>query len=302
MCLKRLVDPFKRIGGGFVGAAAQAVLIPYLLGIAFIIYSVIVGNDTYMNCGVISIVCAAAVQMGLFIVRSGHGTEISDYDRSIIGSGFSYGEKKSLFLSGYEKMHEGRFDEASEDFCELKKEKLTDSEQGALGFYMAVCYSRMGYPTNAGHCACTAVEKKVHINESLLLAARSFSQAGSLTDAAECYEQLLPIAEQKMLYPFIYNEMGKMYLSSNMPQKSRECFQKALEKGLDPITAQGGLALTDLLEGRVDDACERYRLALISRITDTEGFVEYSRQICTANGYPADFFETRLRDKYGRSR
>lgn len=92
-----------------------------------------------------------------------------------------------------------------------------------------------------------------------------------------------------------------MFLSANLPEKSRYYFEKSIEYGLDPITSQGGLALASLLEGKEDEACERYRLALIARIGDMEGFKSYCAQICTAGGYPENFFEEHLRERYGKA-
>lgn len=285
----------------FTGGLSAAV--SYVLGIIFIIAGCVSDEKVYYSCGFITIAGALFVQLcsGIYSAVAGHLPQIPEYDMEIIGNGFISGRKKALFRSGFGKMHEGDFDEALEDFCELKCEKLTKREEGALGFYMAVCYSRMGYPTNAGHCAATAVDNNVHIYESMLLAARSFALAGNTSEAADYYEKLLPYAEEKKMYPFIYNEMGKMYLSANDPENSRKYFSQAADKGLDPITAQGGLALVSLLEGKETEACERYRLALIARISDTDGFKEYCAQICVANGYPEDFFEAHLRERFARS-
>ena len=42
-------------------------------------------------------------------------------------------------------------------------------------------------------------------------------------------------------------------------------------------------------------------LALIARINDTDGYRDYCAQICTANGYPENFFEEHLKARFHRA-
>ncbi len=225
---------------------------------------------------------------------------LSDYDLEIIGNGFTSGKKRSMLRIAVGLLHEGNADDALSILREIKEEQLTEREEGVCSFYIAVCCNRQGYPTNAGHAAADAAEKGVMLPDSLLMAARSFFSADSIAMAEEYYERLLPIAEEEHIFPFIYNEMGRMYLMRNKPDKSGFYFNKAVENGLDPITAQGGLALVDLLEGREEEACERYRLALIANISDADNYRDYCAQVCVANGYPENFFEVTLKEKYSR--
>lgn len=250
-------------------------------------------------CGVLFVQICVTVSLMLPGIKAPF---VSDYDRIVIGRAFSCGSKKRRFFYAFEMFREEEFSDALDIFRELKDEKLTEREEGVLAFYTSVCYSRMGYSTNAAGCAALAAEKNVQLPESLLMAARDYSISASFARAGEYYERLLPIAEERRLFPFIYNEMGRMYLSANEPKKSRACFEKAVENGFDPITAQGGLAIVSLLEGKEDEACERYRLAIIAKIGDVDGYKDYCAQICTANGYPENFFEEHLRERFGRDK
>lgn len=302
------MNPFKKLFSSFserfVKSAPAGAAVPYALGMLLLLYyifSVPSPDEAYLICGALMIFTGFFVQTLSIVTGEIYNTVrgfLSDYDKSVIGNAFTHGSKRSDFYKALELLLAyNEYNEALDIFRDLKNQKLTDSEQGVLGFYTSICYSRMGYPTNAAQCAAIAVEKDIHLPESLLMAARNYSLAASYSSAAEYYERLVPIAEDKNIFPFIFNETGRMYLSAFKPEKSRRFFEKSLEYGLDPATSQGGLAIASLLEGKEDEACERYRLALISRIGDAEGFKAYCSQICTANGYPENFFEEHLRER-----
>lgn len=294
--LFRFWDVFKK-------SAPKAHLLVLLLAVLLIAAGTFEDAAEFVITGVVIICLSAAVQipevLSMFIPGS-RSDFVSDYDREVIGKAFASGEKKRLFFEGFELFRNDENEDALEYFRELCSKNLTDREQGVLAFYTAICYNRLGFSTNAAHQAVTAADKGVSTAESLLMAARSFNMSASYSSAAEIYERLLPIAEERGIFPFLYNEMGKMYLSANDPVHSREAFDKAVEYGLDPVTAHGGLALVSLLEGKEDEACERYRLALIARINDTEGYKDYCAQICAANGYPENFFEEHLKARFNR--
>lgn len=292
-----------RLWGVFEKSAPAGLLAVLLLSALLIASGFSDNNTDYITAGAVIILSSAVVQVIVVISKLIPGIKsdfVSDYDREVIGKAFASGEKKHLFYQGFELFRNDENEDALEYFRELCNKKLTDREQGVLAFYTAICYNRLGFSTNAAHQAVTAADKGVSTAESLLMAARSFNMSASYSSAAEIYERLLPIAEERGIFPFLYNEMGKMYLSANDPVHSREAFDKAAQYGLDPVTAQGGLALVSLLEGKEDEACERYRLALIARINDTEGYKDYCAQICAANGYPENFFEEHLKARFNR--
>lgn len=292
-----------RFWGVFEKSAPAGLLAVLLLSILLIASGAAENNIDHITAGAAIILVSAIVQVIAAISRLIPGIKsdfVSDYDREVIGKAFASGEKKRLFYQGFELFRNDENEDALEYFRELCSKNLTDREQGVLAFYTAICYNRLGFSTNAAHQAVMAADKGVQTAESLLMAARSFNMSASYSSAAEVYERLLPIAEERGIFPFLYNEMGKMYLSANDPVNSRKAFDKAVEYGLDPVTAHGGLALVSLLEGKEDEACERYRLALIARINDTEGYKDYCAQICAANGYPENFFEEHLKARFNR--
>ncbi|MCM1522969.1 MAG: hypothetical protein NC120_00775 [Ruminococcus sp.] len=303
-------DRYSGFGRMFAESSAVAAAVTYGLGIVFVILGVSGYGDmsderrtAFAVCGMLVLLTNSCVQAAYALSRQGTGPLsefVTAYDTVVIGSCFRFGSKRNIFYAGLKSLWEGDLNSALDDFRELKSAPLSDREQGVLGFYTAICYNRMGYPTNAGMSAAVAVEKKIRLPESLLMAARSFSLAANYSVAAEYYTQLLPIAEEHEIFPTIYNEMGRMYLSANMLEESRRSFEASLDNGYDPVTAQGGLAIVSLLEGNEDQACELYRLALIARIPDVNGYKEYCAQICAANGYPENFFEEHLRQRYAR--
>lgn len=293
-----------RFWGTFAKSAPAGLLAVWLLSVLLIVSGITDSNAYYITAGAVMIGSSAIVQIMVLLSMAFPGLRsdfVSDYDREVIGNAFAAGGKKRLFFEGFELFRSDENEDALECFRELCGKSLSDREKGVLAFYTAICYNRLGYSTNAAHQAMIAADNGVQVPEALLMAARSFNVSASYSSAAEVYERLLPIAEERGLFPFLYNEMGKMYISANDPVHSRQAFDKAVEMGYDPITAQGGLALVDLIEGKEDEACERYRLALIARISDTEGYKDYCADICEANGYPKNFFEEHLKERY-RSR
>ena len=293
-----------RLWGVLEKSAPAGLLAVWLLSALLMASGFSDNNADHITTGAVMILTSVIVQVIIAILKFFPGINsdfVSDYDREVIGKAFASGEKKRLFYQGFELFRNDENEDALEYFRELCSKNLTDREQGVLAFYTAICYNRLGFSTNAAHQAVIAADKGIQTAESLLMAARSFNMSASYSSAAEVYERLLPIAEERGIFPFLYNEMGKMYLSANDPVHSREAFEKAAQYGLDPVTAHGGLALVSLLEGKEDEACERYRLALIARINDTEGYKDYCAQICAANGYPENFFEEHLKAKYHRA-
>lgn len=278
----------------------------YVLSALFILYGTAGGGPAeFTVAGGAALLSGIIVQILYRIIPAPVGVNsdfVSDYDRTVIGGCFAAGRKRQLFFNGLKNLREGEYNDAIELFREVKGIALSEEEQGVLGFYTSICYSRMGYPTNAGHAAAIAVEKDVRTPESLLMAARCFSAAGSTSSAEDYYRRLLPLAEDMNMFPFVYNEMGRLFVTANKPEDAKQCFGKAIKNGLDPVTAQAGMALACLIADEIDEACEWYRLALISRIPDSIGFKEYCGQICTAHGYAEDYLDTHLRERYRKKR
>ena len=288
----------------FEKASPAGLLTAFAVSVMLISAGAAENDVSLISAGAVLILTGAAVMLlsTVTVILHGPAEDItSDYDREVIGRAFGFGAKRRLFYKAFEHFRNEENEDALDDFRDLLQKDLTDKEKGVLAFYTAICYNRMGFSTNAAHQAVIAADNGVQTAESLLMAARSFNMSASYGSAAEIYERLLPIAEERGIFPFLFNEMGKLYLSANEPEKSRTYFEKAVEYGLDPVTAQGGLALVSLLEGKEDEACERYRLALIARINDTDGYRDYCAQICTANGYPENFFEEHLKARFHRA-
>lgn len=259
----------------------------------------------YLVCGVAMLFCTLVGQVFFILWRLLPGPSapyVSDYDRSVIGNCFVLWPKRIAFFSALQKMHEDEYDDALDMLREMKGDSLSETEKGIVSFYTSVCYSRMGYPTNAAHCAAEAVEKNVRLPETLLMAARDYSLAGSRSEAEEYYLRLVEIAERDKIFPFVFNEMGKLYLNMNKADDAEKYFRKSMEYGLDPGSSQAGMALAKLIQGKEDEAAEWYRLALISRVPDIQSYKEFCGQVCIANGYPEDFLEKHLAARFAALR
>ncbi|MGN1090665.1 MAG: tetratricopeptide repeat protein [Huintestinicola sp.] len=286
---------------GFWRTCAEA---GYIAAVVFGILLIIFG--TVGNGGAEYTVCGGALLFLIFAVQVWYGfyrlfwlrpDYITDYDMSVIGRNFLSPSKRMHLFGGVELLKDGVWNESLEIFRELEEAVLSSEEKGIVSFYEAICLNRMGYSTNAAHAAADAFEKGIRPPDSLLMAARCFSAAGSSAEASEYYEKLLEIVEKDRIFPFVFIEAGREYLTGGHNDKAKKCFERALEEGTDVAAAQGGMALASLAEGKEDEACEWYRLALMYHIPDAEGFRTFSSQICTANGYAADFLETHLRER-----
>lgn len=235
---------------------------------------------------------------GLLCPLSRYFIGMPSYDTELIKKYFPFYQWNRVY-DAVSMIHHGEDSEALELLGELKDSAGGELSVAAVGFYQAICYNRMGYPTNAGRCAAEAADKGICLPESMLMAARNFYMAGSLSQAREYYEKLLPLSDENRVYPFVYNELGRVYLSSDMGEEAEKAFGKSLEIGFSPTVAEGGLALACLLQKRFDEAGDWYRLALMSRIEDDDGFKEFAAQVCRACGLEEDFLDVHLRKKYG---
>ncbi|MCM1578354.1 MAG: hypothetical protein NC078_06105 [Ruminococcus sp.] len=223
--------------------------------------------------------------------------DLTAYDMKMIRMNFPF-TLWSKVIEAVNLIHHGEDSEALSVLGEMSEYDLNGRQKGTLNFYRSICYNHMGYPTNAGRCAAEAADNLVCMPESMLMAARNFALAGNYAQSEEYYEKLLPISEEQSVFPFIYNEMGRVYLSTKQGDKAEMAFSKALEVGFAATSAQGGMALACLMQNRSDEACEWYRVALLSRIEDDDGYKEFAAQVCRALGLPDDYLDVHLREKY----
>lgn len=269
----------------------------YIAAVCFIVTAVCTGENNI--AWAIGAAAAMTLSMQVVVACSNifSANQLPPYDVRIIQQNFPFTMWNRLY-SAVALIHCGEDSEALDMLGSIKEFDLTERQKAVTGFYQSVCYSRMGYPTNAGRCAAEAADNDICVPESMLMAARSFALAGNLSQSEEYYEKLIPISEQQRVYPFIYNEMGKVYLSAQKGDKAEKAFERALEIGFCSSVAQGGMALACLMQNRSEEACDWYRLALLARIEDDDGYKEFASQVCRALGLPDDFLDAHLREKY----
>ncbi|MDE7294521.1 MAG: hypothetical protein K2N72_08875 [Oscillospiraceae bacterium] len=269
----------------------------YIAAVCFIITAVYTGESDIAWAIGAAVAVTVVMQMVTALPEIFSENQLPSYDVRIIQQNFPFTMWNRLY-SAVSLIHRGEDSEALDMLGDIKGAGLTERQKAVTGFYQSVCYSRMGYPTNAGRCAAEAADNNICVPESMLMAARSFAMAGNFSQSEEYYEKLIPISEEQRVYPFIYNEMGKVYLSSQKGDKAEKAFERALEIGFSSPNAQGGMALACLMQNRRDEACDWYRLALLSRIEDDDGYKEFAAQICRALGLPEDYLDAHLREKY----
>lgn len=303
--MKTITKLLAALKARFDEAAPGGFMCALVMGMLLIIAGTESGMEefTVSGAGLLGVEAAVLIPSLFFGSMTYRAPKLSEYDEMVIDSGFRnvgafVGGIRRRLIKAVNMLHEGNAEDALDELRELKNECIDIKQKGVISFYTSICYRRLGYPTNAGHEAAEAAQADIMRNDSLLMAARSFKAAHSSSMAVQYYETLLPIAEEKMIFPFVFNEAGWVYVSANEPKAAIACFDKSMEYGLDPSMAHGGMALACLLDNRPDEACEWYRLALISDISDIDSFKRYSGEICTAYGYPENFFEAHLQQKY----
>ncbi len=298
---------FSAIKDTFVKISPYMVVCSLLFAVFCLFFGLNDGSGEFFYAGlfVICVIAASFAVSGIVFILTGSGRReeiVSDYDRKIIGNCFRMGAKAEVYSSALRLLKDGEFSEALEGFSQLKDKNLNSAEIGVLNFYLSICYGHMGYSTNAAHCAAKAAAAEIGLPDSHIMAARNFVNSGSYSEAEGHYEKLIDIADNSMDYPYIYIEAGRMYIMAQKPDKAKECFEKSTAIGFNTADAHGGMALVSLLENKADEACEWYRLALLCRVSDAEGYKKYCGQVCTCLGYPENYLETRLIEKYKRAR
>ena len=153
--MKRLLKFFSALKRLYVTSAPAGAAVPYVLGLIFVFFYFVDHthpDEAYLICGAVMFLAGLFIQIGFSVNRGINGTPadyLSDYDKDVIGTAFMYGEKKRMFYSALELLlAENNYNDALDIFRDLKGKSLTDSEQGVLGFYTSICYSRMGYSTD----------------------------------------------------------------------------------------------------------------------------------------------------------
>ncbi|MGN1134797.1 MAG: tetratricopeptide repeat protein [Oscillospiraceae bacterium] len=278
-------------------ASPEIVILVYAAVIGLNIVCEVTGDEYILNSSSSSAMLIALIVLTVFSLPSAFirsDSKISEYDRRIIGNCFRSGSRSSLFYKSLTHLLKGNFNDALTGFQDLKEYSLSGEEKAVLDFYFGICYYRMGYPTNAGRYFEDSYNEGINHPDALLMAARNYGAAENYAQSEELYNKLLDmhVAEDIPIYPFLYNEIGRLYLRQSNAEAAEKFFNISICKGLDVPTAKGGLALCCLCAGKTEEAKYRYSKALISSIPDSDGYRHYCSEMAVAFGYSEDFFES----------
>ena len=277
---------------GFFGRLADAALkaapIGSLLGFILFYMTVLAAELLRVELSP-SLVIGAAVVLHVFsltamtvhtLIRGSH-----KYDQDIVGSNFlGLSRKSRLFAQAQELHFNRRINSALSLFKQLESEyadKLTQSEKAIVSFYIARCYDLMRYYPNALINYERAGDSGFDNPVLPFLKARCTGANGDTDEAVSLYSEVL----EDVSSPFcnlVRNDIGRMYLDKNEPEKALEWYGQAIEKRESYPEALGGAAIANVMLGDVNTGEQLYRQALVNHIKDSAGFTEYYRKILAA--------------------
>lgn len=201
------------------------------------------------------------------------------YDGNIIGDNFNDLNKKSFaFSKAMDLLFAHDVKNALDKFISIKDLEITDDEKGVLDFYIGRCYQLMGYFSNASTYYENAVALNFHNDLMDIFNARCYGDMGEYDRSIQLYNEIL--SEGKNEYKsVIRTDIGRMLLRANMPEKSLEWFEKAVELREDYPNALGGCAIACALLHKFDKGEEYYRKAILNNIPDSQGFTTYYKEV-----------------------
>ncbi|MBQ5310642.1 MAG: tetratricopeptide repeat protein [Oscillospiraceae bacterium] len=253
---------------------------------------------TSLSLSVSVLALLAAVHTVVFLIccATALQEDLPEYYRNLIKGRFHGFSRRTLLMHGIWSLTEDHdYQTALTDFKSLEDTDPDEHEIGVLGFYSAICYTGLGYHVHAANSAVRAVKAGVAEKEALLLAARGYANAGSYDQAREFYDVLCEIAEESYSYPTVFFEAGDVCIKGNRPEEAEAFFRRSIKNGLSVASSEGGMALACLMQKKSDEAVGWYRLALLNRIPDPDGFRAICTQICKACGLSPDHLDNALK-------
>ena len=156
----------------------------YIAAVCFIITALYTGESDIAWAIGAAVAVTVVMQMVIALPDIFSENQLPPYDVRIIQQNFPFTMWNRLY-SAVALIHRGEDSEALDMLGNIKETGLTERQKAVTGFYQSVCYSRMGYPTNAGRCAAEAADNNICVPESMLMAARSFAMAGNFSQSEE---------------------------------------------------------------------------------------------------------------------
>ncbi|MCR5807677.1 MAG: tetratricopeptide repeat protein [Oscillospiraceae bacterium] len=279
---------------GFKHGAAAVLAVFYFVAVIALFIMLVTGRtETAMTIGIMLFfmaflhVCLAAEVLSK---KEERYPFLTDAENKLIGDAFKSGTRRKVFYNAAEALSKYDYSTALNGFHELSEDidKLTQDEKGVLYFYYALCYSRMDYSVNAAEYAVKAAECGKARSDSLLMAARAYAKMTNFEDAENCYEQLVKIALDGYMLPFVFNEAADIYIKDNKPEDAERMYHISLDHGLYVNEAQGGMAICSIMKKNAEDAAAWYRTALINNVPDPDGFALRCENMCKLYGLDKD--------------
>ncbi len=195
--------------------------------------------------------------------------------------GFS--KKARLFSEGMECVRCGEIADSVEYFKDILELELTDRERAVVDFYLGNSYRLMGYDTNAINYFREAIELGVEDRTRTVdvLLARCYVETRSYDKAIEIYDNLM---ETNARFDFIYTDYGMCYLAKGDYDEALTWFEKSVIEHKNTVFALGGCSLALLGMKQLAASSEMYKKALISNLSDIEGFKQYYCKIAESVG------------------
>lgn len=231
-----------------------------------------------------------ALTVILAVVAAIIDTEISPdryarYYTSVIGKTFRGLDRASFqFRKGVRLLCERHYAAALDTLLGVEDYQLSDREKAVLFFFTGTCYRNMGYPTNSARYFVESLASGMCHPDAELGAARGYAAAGSVNEAKEFYDKLFEKNYHKLYYPFLYTDLGMMYLKAELPDEAIGCFRQGIDENMDVHSAYGGIAAAYLVKKDVRTSLEYFRRVAVSNMADFEGFIVYYINIAKTHG------------------
>ncbi len=225
---------------------------------------------------VLCLAAAAAIEYQAFL------RAFSRIDAELIGDAFSgFAKKDRLFCRGMRECADGDPGTALEHFLQAADFDLTPAETGVCAFYIGRCYQLTDAPANAAYHFQRARENGFSAPHAMLFEARSCVSAGDFDRAYTLYMALLEKLGDEIPpdFQYIYTDLGFLYLRQNDPRHAAEWLRKSIDANMNYAFALSGMAVAALQSGRTEQALEFRARAVMSHVSDPEGFRRYFRDV-----------------------
>ena len=279
---------FLTMAGRSFNSACVSSIVYLVISYFFVNYCLDAGDDKLIEIAVSfgTILVLVIVMLASAFNLTVASPSFSDYDERIVMGRFRGFDRASiLFRRGMSRLAESHMAAALELFRNVDEYKLNTNEQAVLYYYTGVCYRNMGYPSNGASYFMKSVDCVMAHPDAMMNALRCYARAGNINDAEDVFSAMKEKNYLRDYYSFLYTEMGMMYIRADRPDDAIERFNTGIGLGLDRPSALGGIAISYMLKGDIEQSRSYFRKAVIGNIPDIEGFRDYYITIARGCGH-----------------